>query len=305
MKYDVFLSKNTKDILEAKKLVDFLENVGLKVFESTKSLPNYGSSDYAMAIDEALEKSEHLIVLCSLNEFGTGEDADSKWVYYEWTTFRNELLSKRKTGNLITVLCDGVELNMLPIGLRKYEFFKLSEIENSSILNYLRNNNIDKQEQSSKSNQRNSSVNNLKFFDFGYHFALNMFAKMQNKDDFSELLQKDINTFDKLLWKNSDELMSIGPDNVVKEVKSKYGNIAADIFEFGQYCGISTTMALFIVKGANIMEQFEMTFNSFLLKAKSLGIQTDCVEILLDLVKKKDEVEISNFYKVVRHAISM
>ncbi len=50
LKYDVFLSKNSKDEKEIRRLLAFLENAGLSVFESEKSLPKLGLADYAQAI---------------------------------------------------------------------------------------------------------------------------------------------------------------------------------------------------------------------------------------------------------------
>ena len=95
MEYDIFLSKNTKDLTEARRVVDLLKSYGLKVFESTQELSNIGKTDYASSIDKALENSHHIIILCSKNEFGTGEGSDSLWVYYEWSSMKYYLNEKK------------------------------------------------------------------------------------------------------------------------------------------------------------------------------------------------------------------
>ena len=119
-KYDVFISKNSKDRNFTNNLHSYLVHAGLSVFDSSQ-LPKLGDTDYASEIDKALELSNNLIVICSKNELATGKDPYSRWVYYEWTTFRNEILSKRKDGNIITILIDDVQVKDIAIGLRKYE----------------------------------------------------------------------------------------------------------------------------------------------------------------------------------------
>ncbi len=141
MKYDVFISKNNKDAQYANYLVNFLERNGLRVFESGKSLPNMGDADYGDKIDESLENSENMLVVISPNELGSGKGDFSRWVHYEWTTFRNECLSKRKDGNLITVICGNITIDQLPLGLRKFEAFEFDSFENSDILEYLKKDN--------------------------------------------------------------------------------------------------------------------------------------------------------------------
>ena len=307
MKYDVFLSKNTKDIDSANKLFAYLENAKLDIFESSKSLPRLGIADYALAIDEALENSENMIVLCSQYELADGKGSSSNWVYYEWTSFRNELLSKRKKGNLITVLCDGVKVDQLPLGLRKYEAFELNTIEKSEILNYFKKRDNNKEFDSISSFSENDSISlDLKMFDFGHHFAICMFAKMQNKDDFLDLLQQDLNELEKMPMRNAEQLISEGPDDAAKEIKTLYGKEAAEIFSLGQYCGIAISLGLFAVLGANLdQQQIHSVFTPFINSAASLGIPKSVVTDLLKLIENKEQERVSLYYKVVRRAVAI
>lgn len=307
MKYNVFLSKNTKDYKEAVKLLSFLERSGLKVFESQQSLPRVGIADYAKAIDDALEQSENLIVLFSPNELGTGEGDNSSWVYYEWTSFRNELLSKRKKGNLLSVLCNGVNISMLPFGLRKYQAFELAVIENSNLLEYIINkSNNDYYDRISSFERSNSVAEDLKFFDFGHHFSVCMFAKIQNKDDFMGLLQEDLDGFVKLTWKDPHQIISINPDEIVKEIKKDYGDIAADIFSLGNYCGILTSMALFVILGATeALKQLQSLLVTFKSIADSLGVPESVVSSFITMINEKDQQSITNYFKIVRRAIAI
>lgn len=308
-KYDVFLSKNTKDYNEVRQLLTFLENAGLRVFESQKSLPKLGLADYAQAIDNAIELSQNLIVLCSANELGTGEGRNSRWVYYEWTLFRNELLSKRKNGSLLTVLCNDINVNMLPVGLRKYQTFELDNIEESGILDYIKN----KEEVNSVNNdlsfdKKNTVAIDLKMFDFGYHFSICMFVKMQNKqnDNIFNMLQEDIDELDGISWKDPFQMLLESPEKIVKELKALYGNVAGDIFSLGQYCGISVSMALFVILGAeDVFKKLQSIFIPYIRIADSLGIPQSVIENLITMIEDKDQERITNYYKLVRRAVAI
>lgn len=309
LKYDVFLSKNTKDYNDVQKLLNFLENAGLKVFESQKDLPKLGKADYAQAIDNAIDLSRNLIVLCSPNELATGEGDNSNWVYYEWTLFRNELLSKRKKGNLLTVLCDGININMLPVGLRKYQAFELNNIEQSGILDYLRNEEEVRSVNNSLSfDKKNTVAIDLKMFDFGYHFSICMFAKMQNKqdNDFINILQEDLDELDGIPWKDSSQILLVNPEGISQKLTILYGKIAGDIFSLGQYCGISVSMALFVILGAkDVFKELQSVFIPYVRIAASLGISQSVIEKLITMVEEKDQERILNYYKLVRRAVAI
>ena len=66
------------------------------------------------------------------------ENAVSRWVEYEWGTFNNEVLSGRKTGNLITVVIGSLGPDGLPLGLRGKEVIPFRADELERILPYVR-----------------------------------------------------------------------------------------------------------------------------------------------------------------------
>lgn len=114
--YDVFVSAKSEDYPAARKAVTFLRKAGLLVFFSDQELPEVGVSDYFEVIDNALEASRHMLVVTS-----SPMHVNSRWVRKEWQTFLNEKLSGRKDGNLVTLLCGGVQIENLPLSLRQHE----------------------------------------------------------------------------------------------------------------------------------------------------------------------------------------
>lgn len=104
-----------------------------QVFLADKELRKLGIADYGKAIDEALDSSAHMIVVCSNPEYL--EKEKSPYVYSEWHTFTEEIRSGRKKGNLMTVLTDNVKIKDLPIALRNSQSFPLSDY--GSIITYL------------------------------------------------------------------------------------------------------------------------------------------------------------------------
>jgi len=307
LKYDVFLSKNSKDDKEVQRLLAFLENAGLSVFESEKSLPKLGLADYAQAIDNAIDLSRNLIVLCSANELGTGEGNNSRWVYYEWTLFRNELLSKRKNGNLLTVLCGGININMLSVGLRKYQSFKLDNIEKTGILDYIQNRETINEERIHLSfNRNNTVVIDLKMFDFGYHFSMCKFAKMQNNNTYDIYLQEDLDEIKESPWKESSKILSENDEELAEKLKTLYGQEAVDIFSLGQYCGISESMALFVILGAvDVYKELKKVLVPYIRLADSLGIPQSVIGKIINMVMDKDQERIVNYHKLVRRSVAL
>ena len=73
-----------------------------------------GESEYKTIIDKALEDATHLILVTS-----SASNAESKWVRYEWDSFDGELLAERKSGNIVVVLCGGLDEGTLPYALRR------------------------------------------------------------------------------------------------------------------------------------------------------------------------------------------
>ena len=114
--YDVFISKKTEDSSMAKDVCLFLEQNGISCFISERDLPSKGNTNYYQIIDDALEHSTNLVVVCSQASY-----LKSKWVQHEWQAFSNELLSSNRAGNIITIRGDRVERKDIPFTLRNLE----------------------------------------------------------------------------------------------------------------------------------------------------------------------------------------
>ncbi len=134
---DVFISYRSCDQRIAQWLHDYLEDSGLRLFFSAASLPLLGESDYATAIDIALESAKCMVVL------GTSPECfDSGWVGYEWRSFLNEKLSGRKPNSQLFTFVSGVEVHELPFALRNVQMIPFSSTSPQdsfeSLLRFLR-----------------------------------------------------------------------------------------------------------------------------------------------------------------------
>ena len=131
-KYDVFISSKSSDYSLAEELRTFLINNGKNAFLASKELQRIGESEYGKVIDEALDQCHHMIVIST-----SIDNIKSKWVYYEWSTFSNDIKSGYRTGNLITILGGDIKLRDLPASLRHQQSFFISDYK-AGILDYLR-----------------------------------------------------------------------------------------------------------------------------------------------------------------------
>lgn len=128
-KYDVFISfkntgsdgERTQDFFMAKDLYETLMFKGIQVFFSPESIKKNAVSNYSKYIDDAIEESDIFIAV------GTSLDnLNSKWVYYEINTFRNELNNGNKDetrAGMISYISRNVNVNKLPLCLRSCEAF--------------------------------------------------------------------------------------------------------------------------------------------------------------------------------------
>ncbi len=112
----VFVSAAQEDYEYAAQFHDFLQERGLKVFFSERSLRQIGKSDYRHAIDEALENACHMAVVTS-----SRANVLKSWVEAEWGLFINELRSGYKQGNLVVLIAGSAKMRDLPPSLRNYE----------------------------------------------------------------------------------------------------------------------------------------------------------------------------------------
>lgn len=119
--FDVFLSFSGEDELPARRIFEFLTSKGLRVFFSRESIPKLGQADYMKAINEALDKARHMIVVSS-----SAKGFAKPWVEREWTMFLNEKLSGRKGGNVVVVQAGDIPVAALPIQLRSQQVINLT-----------------------------------------------------------------------------------------------------------------------------------------------------------------------------------
>jgi hypothetical protein len=120
--FDVFLSFSGEDEATARTVFEFLTAQGLRVFFSRESVPQLAQADYMKAINEAVDRARHMVVLSS-----SASGFAKPWVEREWTMFLNEKLSGRKNGNLVVVQPEPIPVAALPIALRSQQVVTLSE----------------------------------------------------------------------------------------------------------------------------------------------------------------------------------
>lgn len=131
MKYDVFISAKSEDYDLAEGVQKFLVDNGLSVFLADKELRKIGKSEYGDVIDMALDAATHMIVVASCIDY-----IRSSYVHYEWSVFSNDLKSGYRTGNLLTILTDGISLRELPPSLRHQQSYSI-DVYQQEILGYL------------------------------------------------------------------------------------------------------------------------------------------------------------------------
>lgn len=130
--FDVFLSFSGEDEAAARTVFEFLTSQGLRVFFSRVSIPELSQAEYMKAINTALDKSHHLVVVS-----GTAAGFAKPWVEREWMMFLNEKLSGRKSGNIVVVLSGAVPVAQLPIALRSQQVIPLSTAGQSELLKFV------------------------------------------------------------------------------------------------------------------------------------------------------------------------
>lgn len=168
-KYDVFISSKSEDYPIAEEVYEFLNKNGLTVFLASKELECIGESEYANAIDAALDAASHLVVITS-----SIEHVKSRWVSYEWGTFRNDINSGYRVGNLLTVIGPGISLKDLPPGLRHQQSFSFSTYQ-QTILGYLKREDVSDSSEQSFSADNTYKKAKAEYAALNYIEAFNLF----------------------------------------------------------------------------------------------------------------------------------
>lgn len=304
--YDVFISKNTKDLDIAKRIEEVLESHGLRVFESSKELKNFGGADYAQIIDNALENSNNLIVICSDQELGSGVNGDSSWVYYEWSSFRNELLSKRKNGNIVVILSGDANISSIAYGLRKFEAIPVEDIDEDWFINYFTQEKDEVKTSCSKNDQKEDDNRTLylRAFDFGFHLSNNIYAQSINEENLYDL-KEDWSCFSAIPLKY---ITTDKPDpmEILQKMTDFYGDKIAKYFSFGQNTGLLSIINLFIKKGLEMPAQQKDVFTKpFLKEGRELAISEEILTNAINMVSNNtcNDARVVNYHKIIRHAI--
>lgn len=138
-KTQVFLSykyhdKNgqiTSDYHMAKELYKQLTCRGINTFFSDDTIMNAGRGQYKQMIDEHLDDATMLVVVAT-----TPENCNSNWVRYEWDSFYNDILSERKTGELISYL-DTNDISEYPRTIRNLQSFNRKEHSIDAVVHFI------------------------------------------------------------------------------------------------------------------------------------------------------------------------
>ncbi len=122
--YDVFISYKSEDEMLARRVYDFLLSEGKRVFLACEALPDMGRTEYRDAIMDALDHSQHFVLVTSQLDYMI-----KNWVKEEWSFFVNKLIEDGHIGNLVLVMHDDFEVdkNQLPQVLRFKQRVKMSE----------------------------------------------------------------------------------------------------------------------------------------------------------------------------------
>lgn len=131
--YDVFISYKSEDEMLARRVYDYLLGEGKRVFFACEVLPDMGKTEYRDAIMDALDHSQHFVLVTSKLDYIT-----SNWVKEEWSFYVSKLIEDNHKGNLAIIIHDDfkVEKNQLPPNLRYKQRLLMSNFK-ESLLKYL------------------------------------------------------------------------------------------------------------------------------------------------------------------------
>lgn len=125
--YDIFISFKrqnsdgtlTRDSELALFVYKTLSGMGYSVFMSDESLKKEGTSEYTHIITRALESASVLVAVAT-----SAHNLEAEWIKFEWESFFNEIVSKRKPWGEIFVYIDGFDIDELHYTLRQRQTIK-------------------------------------------------------------------------------------------------------------------------------------------------------------------------------------
>lgn len=141
-KIDVFISykqtsfnyKETEDVGVSRRLCKVLEDRGLCVFFSEKTLYEKGYSKYKKAIDKALDAAQLLVVVATKQEY-----IESSWIEYEYETFNRAILNKKKPKGGIISYISSFKNADLPNTLGLYQSYYIDETSVEMLADFIYN----------------------------------------------------------------------------------------------------------------------------------------------------------------------
>lgn len=127
--------KRTIDADIAENLYARLDELGITTFYSNITLIENGHSEYMDAIDEALDSSIVLVLLGSEVEY-----IKSKWVSYEWNSFRGDMLADAKpNGMLLPYISKKISREDKPRAIKDVETFVIEDDDIERIVSFIHN----------------------------------------------------------------------------------------------------------------------------------------------------------------------
>jgi len=140
-KFDAFISHKGADIEIATDVYNLLKKNLKTAFLDKVTLPELSETEYIKAIFQALDHSDHLIVVLSDIEY-----LNKEWLQYEMEAFLGEKLDgRKKEGNIIFVVTNDVydkimkDKTVLPLQFRNYEVMKIEDCNKSGkLISYIK-----------------------------------------------------------------------------------------------------------------------------------------------------------------------
>lgn len=139
--FEVFLSYKrtdesgelTPEVFMAEQLYQMLDAKGIRTFYSGETIGLLGEPKYRSVIDSALEDAYVLVAIGS-----SVENLTSNWVKYEWESFSDDQLSRKKRGALISYT-SGISVHDLPRALRINQNFQREYSTAEEVCNFIVN----------------------------------------------------------------------------------------------------------------------------------------------------------------------
>ena len=120
--YDIFVSFSSFDREVLQLVVEKLRGCGLRVFISDQNLIDYAGESFSQTIQQALEKSQHFILVSSPNS------VKSPWVEIEYETFFNQFhVHDRKNRRIFVLKGIDFDLKFVPLFLRNMQIANNAE----------------------------------------------------------------------------------------------------------------------------------------------------------------------------------